>query len=115
MELKRLVIREKNSYHPVSFEDIIYLSAHAKKTVIHTVKKDFEINRLLGDLYQDLPEKYFMRVHKSFVINLSSLSRLKYHLGGSYLAFLSDGDDTTLPVGKKFAPRLRARIANTAG
>ena len=103
-------LKEEENYFLVPYNDIVYLSAHNKVTVIHGLKRDYRTPRLLKEITEKLPENKFMRVHKSFVVNISKISHIQYFMGGSYLAYLKDEDETNLPVGKKFAPVLKRRL-----
>ncbi|MDH5654741.1 MAG: LytTR family transcriptional regulator DNA-binding domain-containing protein [Spirochaetia bacterium] len=109
-ESESLSIKEQENYFVIPHNEILYLSAHNKITVIHSLKRDFRTSRLLKEIDEKLPEQKFMRIHKSFTVNLSQISHIQYFMGGSYLAFLKDEDETNLPVGKKYAPLLKSRL-----
>lgn len=104
-----LTIRERGEIHVLNFEDIIYLSSHGRKTIIHTKGQDYEINQFLKTIDQRLPRGFF-RIHKQFVINVNYVSRMLYHAGGRYLVYLNDEDESILPVGRNYASLLKGQL-----
>ena len=105
-----LTFKVNDNYYMIPFHDIIYISAHNKNIVIHTSDKDFKTPVLLKEIATKLPAHLFFRIHKSFIVNLSLISHIQYFMGGSYLAFLKDEDETNLPVGRTYAPLLKAKL-----
>ena len=110
ISMDKISIRCNNEYILVPFADIIYLSAHNKTTVMHLPDKEYRIHRPLRSFQEKLPPGNFMRIHKSFIVNLNFISHLQYFMGGSYLVFLKDEDETNLPVGRSFAGSLKQRL-----
>lgn len=105
-----LSCRDGESYYLIPYEDIIYISSHARQTVIHTTRKAIKINRLMKDIAENLPEKLFTRIHKQYIINFRFFSHYKYYSGGNYVLFMSDEEKTTLPMGRKYYNELKARF-----
>lgn len=108
--LEALSIKEGENYFLIPYSDITYLSAHGKSTILHTKMRDYRSTKLLKELERLLPEDRFLRIHKSFLVHLPMISHIQYFLGGSYLAFLKDEDETNLPVGRAYASDLKVRM-----
>ncbi len=106
-----LTFKEKSMFRILPFEDIIYLSSHNKKTIIHTDEKCFEINRLLKEIQESLPAESFIRIHKQYIINREKASCLEHILGSQYRLHLNDGDDTILPLGLSFLSDVKKRLS----
>ncbi|MCB1158940.1 MAG: LytTR family transcriptional regulator [Leptospiraceae bacterium] len=104
-----LCIKEGINMYTIQSSDIIYISSHGKNIVVHTIEKEYKKASLLSSIENSLPEN-FMRIHKSYIINLQRLSHIQYNKGGSYLAYLNDEEETVLPVGRKFAPHLKEKL-----
>jgi DNA-binding LytR/AlgR family response regulator len=102
-------VKEDDVYHIIEQDDLIYLSSHGKKTILHTIKKDYETSQLLKNIEKSLSNS-FIRIHKQFIINTKFLSQIKYYEGGRYMAYLKDEDESTLPVGRKIAPLLKEKF-----
>ncbi len=91
----------------VPFGEIIYLSSHGRFTVVHAAAGEYKLSRLLKDVLEQLPSSDFMRIHKSYVVALPYLSHAQYMIGGTYVVYLKDGEETTLPVGRKYTAELK--------
>jgi len=104
-----LSIKEAEKYHVIKCDDLIYLSSHGKKTTLHTSGRDYETNQLMKNLEHRLSDN-FIRIHRQFIINIKFLSQVKYYEGGRYMAYLSDEDESALPVGRKIAPVLKEKL-----
>ena len=102
--------REDENYYMIPHEKILYLSAHGRRTAVHTIDKDYATNMLLGEHEQKLPAASFIRIHKGYIVNIKMISHIQYFASGSYVAYLADQDETELPVGRKYAPVLKERM-----
>lgn len=102
-----LSCRNSDSYFLIPYDDIVYLSTHAKHTVIHTKNKEVKTTKMLKSIIDNLPEIKFKRIHKQYMINLDYVSHYKYFEGGQYVLFMDDEEKTTLPIGRKYFEELR--------
>lgn len=105
-----LSFREKQNHYIVDFSEIHYISSHGRKSVIHTSRREYITATILKELGIKLPDEFFIRIHKSFIVNIQMISHIQYYMGGSYLLFLKDEEKTTLPVGRKHAAELKDRL-----
>jgi hypothetical protein len=110
LDEKFIMLKVEGSLYRIAYEDIIYLSSHGKKTTIHTEKKDYEISQVIKELDRSLPPRMFLRIHKQYIANIRFISRIKHYEGGRYWAYLSDDDENTLPIGRKYAPILKQKL-----
>lgn len=102
-----LTIKSGEDHIPMDPERILYISAHGSRVVIHTSGGEWETYRRLSEYEKVLGTEGFYRIHRSFLINLKYLKKIRYNAGGSYLAFLNDSENTTLPVGRSRAMGLK--------
>jgi hypothetical protein len=102
-------IKSDKTYHVIEYCNLVYLSSHGKKTILHTAEKEFETSQLLKDIETKLSDE-FIRIHRQFIININYLSGLRYDAGGRYLAFLNDEEESVLPVGRTIAPLLKQKF-----
>jgi DNA-binding LytR/AlgR family response regulator len=105
-----LSFKENGKHYLVSYQDILYISSHAKHTVIHTEDKDFETSCILKEIELKLPADIFFRVHKQHILNIGFVSNIEYNIGGQYIAFLKDKDESSIPIGRLYAPALKERL-----
>lgn len=75
-EKNSIKIRDKGYLVPVPFDDILFLEADGLYSKITTKSKTYVLRGILKDISKDLPEKKFIRVHKTFTINLEKIQSL---------------------------------------
>ena len=104
-------IKTDEGYCLMQFDDLIYLSSHGKKTIFHTIEKDYTASHLIKDIGKKLPGNRFIRIHRQYIINTKYLREMRYYEGGRYTVYLNDEDETMLPVGRNIAPQLKEKFA----
>ena len=67
----------------------------------------------IAGLAEALDPDRFVRVHRSYILNLERLDRLELYSKGSYVAILLDG--TRIPVSREGHARLKALLGTEAG
>ncbi len=70
-----LFIKDKGIYHKVQFTDIIYIQSSSEYVMIHTKVKRIMLYSSMDGILKKLPA-YFMRVHRSFIVNLNAIDRV---------------------------------------
>ncbi|PKL38370.1 MAG: DNA-binding response regulator [Spirochaetae bacterium HGW-Spirochaetae-1] len=108
---KVFTFKDKNKYRVLPFEDIVYVSSHKRKTIIHTEEKCFELNCFLSDVMEKLPGNIFIRVHKQHAINMNKIREFEHILGSQYRIYLNDEDETILPIGQSFVSDIKKIIS----
>ena len=73
--------------------EIVYLESDGHRITIHTTGGDYHIYRRLGEFEDDLSESGFLRIHKSFLVNISFVRQIR-----RYSMTLENG--IVLPVSK---------------
>ncbi len=96
----------------ISYDDIVYLTASGKATIVHTVDKDFDASCLMKDFESRLSSGRFVRVHRKYLVNTSFLShaRSKHN---NFILYLKDDDDTQIPVGKSYQKEIKQLLLNS--
>lgn len=85
---------------------ILYISRDNKVTKIVTKDGDFETKTSLKEYENRLQDFHFFRIHKSFLVNLSYVTKLTPWFNGAYELKL-DGVNELLPVSRNYAKALR--------
>ncbi|MCA0131787.1 LytR/AlgR family response regulator transcription factor [Winogradskyella alexanderae] len=88
-----IILKENKALHKVLFEDILYLEAFGDYVKVHTKTATIVTHSTFSNLLDSLPE-YFLRVHKSFSINLNKMT----HLSGNQITIESH----IIPVGQTY-------------
>lgn len=79
-----LKIMDKGYLVPVPFSEIVYLKADGLYTKVFTKAKSYLVRDILKSFEEKLPTEQFLRVHKSFLVNIGyigSFSAKKINLG----------------------------------
>lgn len=69
-----LFLRGGSHYRKVNFGDILWLEADSNYTVIHTRDEKFTYSSVLKNFEEKLPQDDFVRVHRSYIVNLSNIT-----------------------------------------
>lgn len=75
--LNPILIIEYGEQVTINSDNIIYLEADGKNCIIRTNDKTFRSSKTLSQLLNVLPEHCFFRIHKSYVINLYCIYKIK--------------------------------------
>lgn len=70
-------IRSDYKLEKIYFEDLSYVEAMQNYCVLHTAEKKLICHITLTLLLEKLPTNRFMRVHKSFIVNLDKVTRVE--------------------------------------
>lgn len=79
-----LKVMDKGFLVPIPFNEILYLKADGLYTKVYTKVKSYLVRDILKGFEDKLPEQQFLRVHKSFLINVNhvtSFNAKKINLG----------------------------------
>ncbi|WP_142285629.1 LytTR family DNA-binding domain-containing protein, partial [Bacillus cereus] len=93
-------------------KDIVYVSKNKEnKTVsIYTTNNQYISTYTLQELENKLNAYDFLRVHKSYLINMSYVKELKPYYNGTYNLYLDRYDEQPIPVSRNYVKRLRNNI-----
>ncbi len=91
--------------HKFYFNNILFIEGSGNYVKIHTsVAKPLMILDKLGDLTKKLPASQFLRIHKSFIVNLSQIKQVE----GNRVKI----GDTHLPVSATYKQQFEAFLKN---
>lgn len=103
--LERVVIRDGPQVHVLSVDRIDYVEAQDDYAAFHSGGRTYLKEQTLSELETQLDPRQFVRIHRSFVINIERLSRVELYAKDSRVAILGDG--TKLPVSRTGYGRLQ--------
>lgn len=110
--LRRLPIETHDGISYIFPKDIIYVSKNKEnKTVsIYTTNTQYTSTYTLQELEGKLAVYDFLRVHKSYLINIAYVQELKPYCNGTYNLYLAKHDNRPIPVSRNYVKRLRNKI-----
>ncbi len=94
----------------VDISSIFFAAADKNYTYLHTNDDKYVLRRNISQVENQLPRN-FMRVHKSFIVNLTKVSKLFSLKRGSYLVELTDARRSRIPVSRSKLVQLRRAIS----
>ncbi|HEX9006876.1 MAG TPA: LytTR family DNA-binding domain-containing protein [Bacteroidota bacterium] len=103
--LERIVVRDGASVTVIPVARVDYIEAQDDYVCIHTAGKKHLKEEPLAELESLLDPSRFVRIHRSYLLNLERLARLETYARESRIAILSDG--TKLPVSRSGYEKLR--------
>ena len=107
-KVERLVVRQGANVVVIPLGDLDYAVAQDDYVGLHVKGKEYLKPQTLADLESSLDPKRFVRIHRSYLMNLDRLSRLESEGGEVKTALLLDG--TRLPVSRSGYARLKSLL-----
>jgi len=106
--LQRIAFRDGASIDVIPVQRVDYIEAQDDYVYVFARGAKHVKQQTLGELEQLLDPTRFVRVHRSYIVNLESLDRVEPYAKDSRVAVLKDG--TRVPVSRTGYERLRALL-----
>jgi two-component system LytT family response regulator len=103
--LERILVKEGSSVRVIPADAIDYIEGQDDYAAIRSGGKTHLKHQRLGDLESLLDQSTFVRIHRSYILNISRLAKLESYAKDSKMAVLKDG--TQLPVSKSGYGKLK--------
>jgi len=104
-ERNRIVVREGSNIRIVPVHEIHYIEAYDDYVKIFTQKEMFMKKKTMSFYEKSLDETQFVRVHRSYMINLQQLTKIEPLEKDTYLALLKGG--AKVPLSKSGYAKLK--------
>ena len=111
--LSRIVVRDGARVHVVPVDKLDLVEAQDDYVSLKTEGRKLLKQGTIAGLAAALDPSRFVRVHRSYIVNIDRLERLELYSKGSYVAILSDG--SRIPVSREGHARLKALLGTEAG
>lgn len=106
--LERVVFKSGQKISVIPVEDIKYIEAQDDYTMLYTVKGNFLKQKTMKYFEENLDPNIFLRVHRSFIVSLTSIKQIELLEKESYQVILQDGKK--LPVSKSGYQKVKELI-----
>lgn len=103
--LQRIAVRDEGAVEVLPVGRIEYIEAQDDAVALVSRGRKYPKQKTLGELETQLDPTRFVRVHRSYIVNLESLARVEPYAKDSRVAVLRDG--TRIPVSRAGWERLR--------
>lgn len=105
-EQNRVVVRSGSNIRIIPVQDIHYLEAYDDYVKIHTNDDVFLKKQTMQYFEQSLDNEQFIRVHRSFILQLQQITRIEQAGKDSHIALLRNG--TKIPLSRSGYSKLKA-------
>ncbi len=106
--LERVLIRDGARVHVIAAADIDYIEAQDDYVQVSASGKAWLKNQRLAELEAQLDPGKFVRIHRSYIVNLERMSRIEPAGKDSHAAVLQDG--RRIPISRSGYQKLRALL-----
>jgi two-component system LytT family response regulator len=108
----RMVVKCGDRLLFVPFDELDFIRASANYVRLHLGRTVYSVRETIAAMESNLPADRFVRIHRSYIVNLSAIRELYHAGGGEYLIALRSGRQ--LPVGSTYPPVIHRALC-TAG
>ena len=102
---RRIVVKDGARVHVIPIAKLDYVEAQDDYVALHSEGKSYLKQQTISSLEASLDPAWFVRVHRSFLVNLANVSKIEPYTKDTRLAILSDGSQ--IPVSRAGYVRLR--------
>lgn len=104
-EPDRMVVKSGDRLVFVPFDELEFMRASANYVTLHFAGKTCEVRETLTAMEARLPAQRFIRIHRSYIVNLGAIVEVFPAGGGEYMLSLKNGRQ--LPVGPSYPAAIR--------
>ena len=107
--VERILVKDGANVHVIPVERLDWIEAQDDYVSIRADGKTHLKPQTLAEIAAGLDPARFVRIHRSYVLNVERIARLELYAKDSRVAFLKDGKD--LPVSRAGYARLRELLS----
>jgi len=96
---QRIVIRTAGRIIFLDLNEIDWIEAEANYVRIHAGKDAYSLREGIGHMSAKLDPKSFVRIHRSFIVNVDRIRELQSCDNGEYIAVLKNGKELSCSRG----------------
>jgi two-component system LytT family response regulator len=106
--LERIVVKDGSKVHIIPVDKLDYAEAQDDYVALHSEKKNYLKQQTIASVEEQLDPKRFVRIHRSYIVNLERIARIEPYTKDSRVAVLQDG--TQLPVSRSGHAKLKVLL-----
>lgn len=106
-EMASLAIRTVDRWKMIPFEDVVYIEAQSRKTIVHGRGTEGVHKLNITQLSTQLPAS-FMRCHRSYVVNVKQIAEIHPDSHSTFTLIMKNG--VRVPVSQSYAKYFRAQL-----
>lgn len=99
-----LTVRQDEDWKPLRLTAITHMESLHKKTWVYAHGEAYSVTLSLKDLQHKLSDD-FLRIHRSYIVNLTAVERITRDMMSNLVVVLEDGSE--LPIGQSFVAEVK--------
>jgi two-component system LytT family response regulator len=105
---ERIVVKDGTKVHIIPMAKLDYVEAQDDYIALRSEKKNYLKQQTISSIETQLDPKKFVRIHRSYIVNLERIARIEPYTKDSRVAVLTDG--TQLPVSRSGHAKLKEML-----
>jgi two-component system LytT family response regulator len=106
--IERIVVRDGAKVHIIPMSKLDYVEAQDDYAALHSEQRSYLKQQTIASLETQLDPQRFVRIHRSYIVNLERIARIEPYAKDSRVAVLRDGKQ--LPVSRSGYARLKTLL-----
>ncbi|MGH9558229.1 MAG: LytR/AlgR family response regulator transcription factor [Bryobacteraceae bacterium] len=107
-KLERIVVKDGTKVHIIPVDRLDYVEAQDDYIALRSEKKNYLKQQTISSIEVQLDPKKFVRIHRSYIVNLERIARIEPYTKDSRVAVLADG--AQLPVSRSGHAKLKGLL-----
>ena len=107
-KFERIVVKDGTKVHIIPIDKLDYVEAQDDYIALRSEKKSYLKQQTISSIEAQLDSKKFIRIHRSYIVNLERIARIEPYTKDSRVAVLLDGSQ--LPVSRSGHAKLKALL-----
>lgn len=106
-KINKISVWKNNRVVLIDVNDIIYVMADSRNTLIKTINGEFPSNQNLCDFERKLCKDKFLRIHRSYIINLEQVKEILPWFNNTYVIKMNKYEKDEIPISRKQIKTIR--------
>jgi len=109
--LERVVVKDGTKVHIIPIAKLDYVEAQDDYIALRSEKKSYLKQQTISSIETQLDPQRFVRIHRSYIVNLERIARIEPYTKDSRVAVLQDGSQ--LPVSRSGHTKLKELLGDS--
>jgi len=105
--IERFPVKKGDEILFIPVQDVYWFQADDKYVFLHTATHEFYYNATLKDLEKCLDPKRFVRIHKSYIVAIDKIQKMKRSFASKYKIYMSDQKISSFEISRTYIKNVR--------
>lgn len=107
--VEEMVIKEKGRSYTVKMKDVLFVRAESNYLILQAKERHYLLRMTLTMLESDVDPKQFLRIHRSYMVNLAHVRGARYSGNNEFVFTMSNGQH--LLSGRSYRDQVSTALA----